>query len=115
MIHWTRLLERLRSDDRHIERSIAERRPRAEIAEFVREFGLWHSIFLHHVSRGDAQRDCGEWHDAYQEYRKALDILPFHSGYLVQAGHMLKELGLTVAAEGYYRSAALLGSPVGEV
>jgi glycosyltransferase involved in cell wall biosynthesis len=101
--------------DTYIQNLILTSQNRFEIAAFTRQVANRHSVFMHFAQRGDALRDQHDWHRAFLEYRSGLDVLPLHSGYLVQAGHMLKEMGRTVAAEGYYRSAILIGSPVGEV
>ncbi len=74
-----------------------------------------HSRFRFYVDSGDRFRDACRWQDGFAAYRAALDILPLHAGYIVQAGHCLKEMGRLIAAEGYYRSAILLGAPLGDV
>lgn len=101
--------------DTYIHNLILTSQSRFEIAAFTRQVANQHSVFMHYAQRGDALRDQRDWHRAFLEYRSGLNVLPLHSGYLVQAGHMLKEMGRTVAAEGYYRSAVLIGSPIGEV
>ncbi|WP_306223456.1 glycosyltransferase [Bosea beijingensis] len=101
--------------DTYIQNLILTSQSRFEIATFTRQVANQHSVFMHYAQRGDALRDQRDWHRAFLEYRAGLNVLPLHSGYLVQAGHMLKEMGSSVAAEGYYRSAVLIGSPIAEV
>lgn len=74
-----------------------------------------HTDFHRFISAGDRYRDSRQWVEGFATYRAALDILPLHGGYLIQAGHCLKEMGLTIAAEGYYRSGLTLGAPLGDV
>ncbi|MGD9805869.1 MAG: glycosyltransferase [Hyphomicrobiaceae bacterium] len=88
---------------------------RQEAARYIIANGLQHPEFRRLVSSGDLHRDAHRWSEGFADYRSALDILPLHAGYLVQAAHCLKGMGNTVAAEGYYRSALVLGAPLADV
>ena len=66
-------------------------------------------LFDHYTSLGDRFRDRLLWEAAYHQYRLALDISSRSPGYLVQIGHMAKEMGYFECAEAYYRSSVFLG------
>lgn len=97
-----------------IETEVA-RLDRPSATAYTEANGRRHSRFKLHVDSGDRHRDARRWSDGFVAYRSGLDILPLHSGYLVQAGHCLKEIGRLAAAECYYRSALILGAPLGDV
>ena len=67
--------------------------------------------FARIAADADAARDRGDWLSAESHYRRAVVLYPLHHGYLVQHGHMLKELDRFAAAEIAYRSALTLGAP----
>lgn len=79
------------------------------------KYGRLNLRFRFRVDAGDRHRDARRWAAGFKAYRSGLDIIPWHAGYLVQAGHCLKELGHFQAAECYYRSALILGAPLSEV
>ena len=103
------------SADSRIAAGATAGRDRLAAALFTAENASRHSVFSSYAGRGDALRDARKWPEGFAAYRQALDILPLHGGYLVQAGHCLKEMGLFGAAEGYYRSGLLCASPPDEV
>lgn len=76
---------------------------------------LAHSGFHAQAMAGDRARDGRRWQEGFACYRAALDIFPHAAGYMVQAGHCLQEAGRMAEAEGYYRSALLLGAPAMDV
>lgn len=67
------------------------------------------------VKLADMARDQRCWRDAYGHYRAALALFPLSAGYTLQMGHCLKEMAFYEAAECAYRSALLLGAPLGDV
>lgn len=71
--------------------------------------------FAQAVKLADAARDKRRWREAYGHYRAALAAFPLSAGYTLQMGHCLKELAFYEAAECAYRSALLLGAPLGDV
>ena len=80
------------------------------LARLCQREAMAHSGFYTHAMAGDRARDGRRWQQGFENYRAALDIFPFSAVYMVQAGHCLKEAGRLMEAEGYYRSALLLGA-----
>lgn len=66
--------------------------------------------FAKYVSDADRMRDSGQWLEAGNLYAKALEMFPYHSGYWVQYGHVLKEQERFIEAEIAYRSACAFGA-----
>lgn len=79
------------------------------------KYGRLNLRFRFRVDAGDRHRDARRWAAGFKAYRSGLDIIPWHAGYLVQAGHCLKELGHFQAAECYYRSGLILGAPLSDI
>lgn len=63
------------------------------------------------IAQADAARDQGDWAMAEAAYGAALHRHPLHWGYCIQYAHTIKEQGLHVRAEAWYRSAVALGAP----
>jgi len=71
--------------------------------------------FRWNMSQARIAQDLRLWLQAYHWYRAALDCFPRSAACYVQMGHCLKELDRYEAAECAYRSALLLGAPLGDV
>jgi tetratricopeptide (TPR) repeat protein len=99
----------LPSRDAQIEDLIHQAPTRDAKVEIALRIGLQHALFRHYTSTGDEARDSKRWPEAYLAYSSALDVIPYHTGYIIQAAHCLKEYGQYEAAELYYRSALVLG------
>ena len=80
-----------------------------------RDVGPDDFAFVQEVKLADAARDQRRWREAYGHYRAALASFPLSAGYTLQMGHCLKEMAFYEAAECAYRSALLLGAPLGAV
>jgi hypothetical protein len=67
--------------------------------------------FRDSIAQADAARDQGDWAAAEGAYGAALNRHPLHWGYCIQYAHTIKEQGLFIRAEAWYRSAVALGAP----
>lgn len=82
---------------------------RQELIDQTRAYARYDHQFQTHARDGDRLRDQGDWQGAERAYAAALGRLPYHAGYWIQMGHMLKEQGQFPEAEAAYRSGAALG------
>ncbi len=67
------------------------------------------------IAQADQARDAAAWTKAAGLYNAALQLYPWHFGYMVQYGHCLKESSQFTSAECEYRSALALGAPASDV
>jgi tetratricopeptide (TPR) repeat protein len=66
------------------------------------------------IGKADRARDAGEWVQAAQNYREALNLLPDNAPIWVQYGHALKASDCVVEAEAAYRRSLELNASVAD-
>lgn len=74
------------------------------------EFASCDTDFLDLVAAADVARERADYSEAKSRYLQALQMFPFHPGYMLQYGHCLKELKLLPEALAAYFDAYRYGA-----